>query len=226
MHSGLYGALEALLSRCEEVEGDTMLAAATLSDAAYLAAIQRHGRRGGVSGVARAIGVSQPSATDSICRLEERGLAHRIVQRGARSHAILLTQEGATVLSGLAASEEQVIAGVFDVLSADERQMLVGLISRIFSLSALPSPPVVETEGGAADETSSGQSSSAPSLASTTCAVQESAAPAAPLREKARTAEATLTRSEPESHLVNRGRPARDRSAEIQKPMHMGQPKK
>lgn len=210
MHSGLYGALEALLRRCEEVERETALSEASLSDAAYLAAIQKHGRRGGVSGVARALGVSQPSATNSICRLEERGFAHRIVQRGLRSQAILLTQEGATVLSSLATSEEVVISGVFDVLSVEERRVLVALISRTFSLSAAPE---AAPEGD--------HNSSAPSAASATCNTQEAADPAAPLAmSQARIPNA------PSSHLVSRGRPERAASTPIQTPIHMGHPRR
>ncbi len=210
MHSALYGALDALLRRCEEVESETALSEASLSDAAYLAAIQKHGRRGGVSGVARALSVSQPAASNSICRLEERGFAHRIVQRGLRSQAILLTQEGAMVLSSLAASEEEVIAGVFDVLSPSERAMLVGLISRTFSLSA-------EVESNA-----EAQSSSAPSLASTTWSTQQIAEPAQPLASSVAAAAPAPT----PSHLMNRGRPAREAAAPVQNPMHMGQPRK
>ncbi len=218
MHSALYGALDALLRRCEEVEGETALSEASLSDAAYLAAIQKHGRRGGVSGVARALGVSQPSASNSICRLEERGFTHRIVQKGLRSQAILLTQEGATVLSSLATSEEQVISGVFDVLSPSERAMLVGLISRIFSLSAESTAPgAAGLDGGLAGD----QSSSAPSLASTTWNDQQTAEPAQPLATSAASPAAGAT-----SHLMNRGRPARDAAAPVQNPMHMGQPRK
>ena len=209
MHSGLYGALEALLRRCEAVEAETVLSEASLSDAASLAAIQEHGRRGGVSGVARLLGVSQPSASDSIGRLEERGFAHRIVRKGARSHAILLTQEGATLLAALAVSEEEVIARVFDVLPPEERVMLVALVSRTFSLSARDvgdeAPP---------------QRSSAPSLASTTCVDQQVALPAQP---------SSTTRTNGESassHLMTRDRPRRDSAAATQKPMHMGQPRK
>jgi DNA-binding MarR family transcriptional regulator len=200
MHSGLYGALEALLRRCEEVEASTPLSQVTLSDAAYLAAIGRHGRLG-VSAVARLLSVSQPAATIATNKLCRLGLVRR--HRSAKSAELTLTEEGSVMLGALAASEEEVIAGVFDVLTADERAALLGLMSRTFSLSG-------EREL---------QRSSAPSRASTTWQVHDSALDAAP-------ESTTDTGSDTELRLVRRGRPARSTEAPTQNPKHIGQDKR
>lgn len=194
MHSGLYGALEALLRRCEEIEDQTPLGEVSISDAAYLAAIGRNGRLG-VSAVARLLSVSQPAATMATSKLAKRGLVHR--HRTSKASELTLTERGVRMLGALAASEEDVIAGVFDVLSADERRQLIMLISRTFSRSAY--------------------SSSEPSEASTTWQHQQSAEAAA--------ADATSETAR-EGALVKRGRPERSAAAPVQQPKHIGQDKR
>lgn len=233
MHSGLYNALEALLRRCEEVESETVLGRASIADAAYLAAIQRSGRRGGVSGIARLLGVSQPTATEAVFNLERKGYAHRLVQKGARSHAILLTQEGATMLSLLVRSEEEIIAKVFSMIAEDERAVLVGLLTDALMLGAKER---AEVESGPAQALVAGlmarkyspgsatgvQRSSAPSFASTTWEAQAVAEAAAPLMQKSR----IVSRSgdhEDTFVRVHRDRPSRENKPPTQNEKHIGQ---
>lgn len=234
MHSGLYNALEALLVRCGEVEAQTVLGRTSISDAAYLAAIQRSGRRGGISGVARLIGVSQPTATEAVFNLERKGYAHRIVQKGARSHAILLTQEGAMMLASLVRSEEEVIGKVFSMLPQGERAVLVSLLTDALMLGAQER---AEIESGPAHALVAGllarkyspadgfavvdQRSSAPSLASTTWnpqAVAEAAAPwSANMHAPSSTGESAAT-----FVRVHRDRPMRSNTPPTQNPKHIG----
>ncbi len=242
MHSGLYNALEALLQRCGEVEESTVLGRTSISDAAYLAAIQRSGRRGGISGVARLLGVSQPAATEAIFNLERKGYAHRLVQKGARSHAILLTQEGAVMLSALVNSEEEVICKVFSMLAPEDRTLLVSLLSGVLMLGAKeraemqagPAQALVagllarkystaqaaQPSQGAQVLEGASQSSSAPSLASATWnthAVAEAAAPLiAKVASASKTGEDTFVR-------VQRARPSRESAPPTQNPKHIGQ---
>lgn len=240
MHSGLYNALEALLQRCGEVEESTVLGRTSISDAAYLAAIQRAGRRGGISGIARLLGVSQPAATEAIFNLERKGYAHRLVQKGARSHAILLTQEGAVMLSALVNSEEDVICKVFSMLAPEDRTSLVSLLSGALMLGAKER---AEMQAGPAQalvagllarkyspqqsvqvaqpvERAASQSSSAPSFASATWNTQAVAEAAAPLIAKvasaSKTGEDTFVR-------VQRARPSRENAPPTQNPKHIGQ---
>jgi DNA-binding MarR family transcriptional regulator len=204
MHSGLYGALEALLRRCEEVEATTPLSQVTLSDAAYLAAIGRHGRLG-VSAVARLLMVSQPAATIATSKLSRLGLVRR--HRTAKSAELTLTEEGSAMLGALAASEEEVIAGVFDVLTPEDRAQLLSLMGRTFSLNA-------ERERG-------DHISSAPRRASTTWAVQQTALDAAPDS----TADSADDGQEV-ARLVRRGRPIRSTESPTQNPRHIGHDKR
>lgn len=250
MHSGLYNALEALLRRCDEVESATVLGRMSLSDAAYLAAIQRSGRRGGVSGVARLIGVSQPTATEAIFNLERKGYAHRIVQKGARSHAILLTQEGATMLLALINSEEEVIRSVLSMLDEQERGHFVGLLTEALVLGAkeraemefgpaqalvaglmsrkyssatattVATTPIASVAREVGGAAEDSQRSSAPSLASATWNTQAVAEAAAPLMTKTSSAS---SRGDDTFVLVHRERPRRQNVPPTQNPKHIGQ---
>jgi DNA-binding MarR family transcriptional regulator len=140
MKSSLRVALEALAERAREAEERVMSAEelelfdderSASARASLLAAVVRVGRRHGVAGIARLLGI-QASYTSNVVRdLEERGLVHRVVREGSNRHAILLTREGAQALAAAEQHDQRVLDVVLAELTLEERTAFVATMEKL-----------------------------------------------------------------------------------------------
>lgn len=140
MRSRLRMAVEHLAERIQTFEmevNETLISQATelrsdgaMTRAAVLQAIVKVGRRQGISGIARLLNLSKSHTTGVVQLLEDDGCCHRIVQDGRTTHAILLTQAGATLLSEIEGIEAQVESKALAALDVEERQLFGYLLGK------------------------------------------------------------------------------------------------
>lgn len=140
MRSRLRMAVEHLAARihhCEMEAEEDLVSQATelrsdgaMTRAAVLQAIVKVGRRQGISGIARLLNLSKSRTTGVVQLLEDDGCCHRIVQDGRTTHSILLTPDGATLLSEIEGIEAQVENKALVGLAEDERQLFGYLLGK------------------------------------------------------------------------------------------------
>lgn len=132
IRSRLRAVLESLVLRAQQAETEAApVEGLTATHAAVLAAAVSVGRREGVSGMARLLGMQQSSITWNVQRLEAMGLLMRIVPEGAKVHSILPTREGAEALARLHAAEEYVQEATFSALTPEERATVLTLLGKV-----------------------------------------------------------------------------------------------
>ena len=89
--------------------------------------------------LAEAVGVPPSRMVAFVDSLEERGLVERRRNPAdRRAHALYLTEEGRRVLDAAQARADQYEDEVCAGLSADEREMLLGLLHRVAEAHDLP----------------------------------------------------------------------------------------